>query len=63
MTDTATDTPMDGGDGGMTDTATDTPMDGGDGETNGGGPGFGVGAAVTAIGAAAYGALRKNSDE
>jgi PGF-CTERM protein len=52
-TETATDTPMDGGDGG----------DGGDGETNGGGPGFGVGAAVTALGAAAYGALRKSSDE
>jgi len=60
----------DGGDGGMTATATDTPMgdggDGGDGgeETSGGGPGFGVGAAVTALGAATYGALRKrDSDE
>jgi len=61
------------GDGGdMTATATDTPMgdgdggDGGDGgeETSGGGPGFGVGAAVTALGAATYGALRKrDSDE
>jgi PGF-CTERM protein len=64
---------MDGGDGGdMTETATDTPMsdDGGDGDeatptpTEGGGPGFGVGAAVTALGAATYGALRKrDSDE
>jgi PGF-CTERM protein len=60
MTDTPTDTPMDGGDGDGGD------GDGGDGggETNGGGPGFGVGAAVTALGAATYGALRKrDSDE
>jgi PGF-CTERM protein len=69
---TPTESDMDGGE----DTATPTESDmGGDGEggdgggdgggeeTSGGGPGFGVSAAVTAIGAAAYGALRKNSDE
>jgi len=46
---------MEGGDGG----------DGGDGgeETSGGGPGFGVGAALTALGAGAYGALRRGSDD
>jgi len=66
----ATATPTEGG---MDETATpteggmdeSTPTEGGDGgeETSGGGPGFGVGAAVTALGAATYGALRKNSDE
>jgi PGF-CTERM protein len=65
---TATATPMDdggdGGDGGDGDNGGDGG-DGGDGggETSGGGPGFGVGAAVTALGAATYGALRKRDDD
>jgi PGF-CTERM protein len=65
---TATPTESDGGNGDGGDaTATPTESDGGDGggdgETNGGGPGFGVGAAVTALGAATYGALQRKSDE
>jgi PGF-CTERM protein len=65
MTDTATDTPMgDGGDGGDGGNGGDGG-DGGDGgeETSGNGPGFGVGAALTAIGAGAYGVLRRGDGD